>query len=136
MDLANVLAKLTYLQNLVESEGPKRTVLAEIGDLQRIIIDEQVKMSPFPITCECSEKGTPRQHKQTSQHIAEQAYANYARYHGRSRSLGEIKNDGGFGCIEIRMLLRGLALNEFAKDTANGQKRLDNFLVANPDIKL
>ena len=136
MNLQNVIAKLNYAVNMLEADGPKRTIIAELTDVIRIVIDEDVKLTPFPVTCSCHEMGTPRQHKRTSQGIAQQAYANYARYFGRNKSLEEIRKAGGFDCVEIRMLLAGLRPDEFAKDEKTGEKRRANFLAAHPDIRL
>lgn len=135
MDLTNVRVKLDYLRNLIESEGPKVTILAELADIQQIVRMEEIKMAPFPIMCNCQFKGTPKAHTRTSRAIAEQAYINYARYFGREQSLGRIADRGGFNCVEIRMLLRGLRPDEFARDAVNGDKRLKTFLANNPEIK-
>jgi hypothetical protein len=136
MDLTNLRVKLDYLFNLVESEGPKRTVLAEIDDARRIVLAEEIKVTPFPLSCECELKDTNKAHTKTSRAIAEQAYANYARHNGRSKTLDDFKKAGGFGCIEIRMLLAGLKPDEFTKDEVNGKVRLNAFLKTHQEIKL
>jgi len=139
MDLPNVRTKLDYLFHLVESDGPKRTVLAEIDDIRRIVMNEEIKVQPFPVYCEkdCPQHGTPQAHTQTSQAIAEQAYANYRRHYGhQAHSLNQIKTNGGFGCVEIRMLLRGLRPDEFTRDTYNGAQRKKAFLHDHSEIKL
>jgi hypothetical protein len=135
MDFVNVRVKLDYLRNLIESEGPKRTILAELSDIERIIREEETKMAPFPIMCTCDKKGTKEAHTRTSQAIAEQAYINYARYFGREQSLERMRERGGFTCVEIRMLLAGLNPAEFVNDTVNGKARRERFLAMHPDIK-
>lgn len=136
MNLQNLMAKLNYAVNMIEADAPKRTIVAELTDCIRIVIDEDTKLTPFPVQCECHERGTKRQHNRTSQRIAEQAYANWARYHGRQESLEDVRKRGGFGCVEIRMLLNGLRPDEFNDEKTNGPKRRENFIAAHPDIKL
>lgn len=130
MNLHNVYFKLQHAKNILseeDSSGKLLIVLAEIDDVIRDIGQELLDVATFPLKCSCEKKGTPQEHKKTTQRAAEQAYANLRRY-STVHSLGEILQSGGFDCIEIRALLFGL--NPF------NLKNAAEFSRMHPDIKI
>lgn len=138
VNLSDIHAKLMRAESLIDAGADMRVIRAELVDARAMLNVREAEMRPFPLMCECELKGTPGEHKETTYKIAEQAYHNYHRYYpistlpGNSADrLGKIVARGGFGCIEIRMLLKGL---DPSKQTDPEKRK--QFDRQNPEIKL
>lgn len=143
MDFADIQAKLAHAEAMLDAYADNRVIRAEISDARAMLIARELAMRTFPLRCECHLRRDPSgRHKSTTWKIAENAYHNFARYNGTMRTLDDIAKSGGFGCIEIRLLLKGLnaASIEWERNVDDGlslnSPKLREFLRQNYEIKL
>lgn len=137
--LRSIATKLKTASNLLDAGADMRVIRAELEDARALLVKAESDTAPFPLVCECHLKDDPSaRHVSTTREIAEQAYANYMRYAGRLPiALPAVEKQGGFGCVEIRLLLSGL--NPNSGDFARGAlftPKLRHFLRLHPVIKL
>lgn len=131
--LAEIASKLKRATVMADEGTDIRVIRAEIDDARQMLEERERQMQDFPLMCECELKGTEGEHTKTTRQVAEQAYINYRRYFPNKLELDTIGNRGGFGCVEIRMLLKGL--NPVMGENGRSSKRIA-FAKQFPDIKL